>query len=254
MKYTVQKLARIAGVSTRTLRYYDAVGLLRPERAGENGYRLYGQAQVDALQQILFYRAQGLKLEQIKAIMAAPDYDRVRALEEHLLALQRQKEQIDDMIGTVRRTIRSMKGEIEMSDREKFEGFKKNLIEENEARYGKEIRARYGDDAVDASAVKLKEMDEETWNRAQELRRKIEELLRTAMSENDPAGETAQRACALHERWIKLFWKDGAYSKQAHRGMGRMYETDDRFRAYYDGAVGPGAAQFLCRALEEYTK
>jgi Predicted transcriptional regulators len=254
MKYTVQKLARLAGVSTRTLRYYDAVGLLRPMSVGENGYRLYGQAQVDALQQILFYRAQGIQLRKIKEIMAAPDYDRVRALEEHLLSLQRQKEQVDRMIGTIRQTIRSMKGEIRMSDQEKFEGFKKRLAEENEVKYGKEIRTRYGDDAVDASAVKLREMDEETWKQAEELRRKIDELLQAAMRENDPCGKTAQQACALHEQWIKLFWKDGAYSKAAHRGLGRMYETDDRFRAYYEGAIGPGAAQFLCRALEEYTK
>ena len=78
MEYTVNRLAQISGVSKRTLRYYDEIGLLRPERVNQNGYRIYGQMQVDLLQQILFYRELGLPLEEIREIIKNPGFDRER--------------------------------------------------------------------------------------------------------------------------------------------------------------------------------
>lgn len=80
MEYSINKLAKLAGVSTRTLRYYDEIGLLSPERISSNGYRVYGQKEVDLLQQILFYRELGVSLDEIKNIVWSKDYDGIAAL------------------------------------------------------------------------------------------------------------------------------------------------------------------------------
>ncbi|EUJ38072.1 putative transcriptional regulator [Listeria weihenstephanensis FSL R9-0317] len=80
MEYTVQKLGQLAGVSTRTLRYYDEIGILKPARINTSGYRIYGQIEVDRLQQILFYREMNVPLEKIKAILEEPDFDEAAAL------------------------------------------------------------------------------------------------------------------------------------------------------------------------------
>ena len=98
MEYTVAELAGIAGVSSRTLRYYDEIGLLTPSRTKENGYRRYGQDEVDELQHILFYRELGLSLEDIRSILTSRDFDRVAALEDHLRALRNKRENLDELI------------------------------------------------------------------------------------------------------------------------------------------------------------
>lgn len=251
MEYTVNKLAKISGVSTRTLRYYDEIGLLKPAKIRSNGYRIYGKVQMDKLQQILFYREMGVSLEEIKKLLSDPNYDQAESLINHKKALLQKKEQLQVLIETVDKTIRSLKGEIEMKDYEKFEGFKRNLVDENERKYGNEIRSKYGDDAVDASNAKLINMSKEQYEEAQRLSAEINETLAAAMNSGDPAGELAQKACELHKQWLCIFWPDGMYTKEAHRGLGRMYVEDERFKAYYD-SIAEGCAEFLCKALDVY--
>ncbi len=252
MEYTVSKLAQLAGVSPRTLRYYDEIGLLRPASLAENGYRLYGQAEVDTLQQILFYRALGVELGEISAILASPSFKREEALQNHLSALLQKKAQMERLIETVTNTIAATRGECSMSDKEKFEGFKQELVEQNEVKYGKEARERYGETAVDAANAKLMGLSEEQYARAEALQQEMLEALKAAMQQNDPAGPLAQKACDLHRQWLCHFWAEGAYSKQAHKNLGELYVADDRFTAYYDERIAPGAAAFLCDALSIY--
>src|SRR5690606_19326411 len=130
MEYTVQKLAQLAGVSTRTLRYYDEIDILKPARINSSGYRIYSQAEVDRLQQIMFYRELGLPLEQIKAIVTSSDFNSVLALKQHREQLLDRRKQLERLITNVDKTIAMHEGRISMSDQEKFEGFKQNLIEE----------------------------------------------------------------------------------------------------------------------------
>ena len=87
MEYSIQELAKLAGVTTRTLRWYDQIGLLKPGRVAESGYRYYGDAQVDRLQDILYYRALGVELAQIRECLDDPAFDRLAALRSHLAAL-----------------------------------------------------------------------------------------------------------------------------------------------------------------------
>ncbi|MDF2532758.1 MAG: transcriptional regulator, MerR family protein, partial [Clostridia bacterium] len=146
MEYTVQKLANLAGISTRTLRYYDEIGILKPARINSSGYRIYGQKEVDRLQQILFFRELGVDLDSIKNIVTAPTFDGAAALKEHREKLLEKRAQLDALIENVNKTIAVTEGRIKMTNKEKFQGFKKNMIEENEKKYGKEIREKYGKD------------------------------------------------------------------------------------------------------------
>ena len=108
MEYTVQALSRLAGVTTRTLRWYDEIGLLKPSRVGDNGYRYYGPAEVDRLQDILFYRALGVGLAQIRACLDDPAFDRLAALRRHLAALELERYRLENLIRSVQDTIDAM--------------------------------------------------------------------------------------------------------------------------------------------------
>jgi len=250
MEYTVQKLSRIAGVSTRTLRYYDQIGILKPARINSSGYRIYGQKEVDRLQQILFYRQLDVSLEDIKAIVTAPSFDEVKALKEHRAKLLEKREQLDLLIANIDKTIAGKEGRISMKDEEKFEGFKKRLVEENERKYGKEAREKYGDDSVDRSNKRFLNMSQEEYDRAVKLEKEVLDTLAEAYKTGDPAGELAQKTADLHRQWLSLYWD--AYTKEAHAGLAQMYVDDERFTAYYD-KVQPGAAKFLRDAVLIYT-
>ena len=149
MEYTVKALAELAGVTPRTLRWYDQTGLLKPLRTTEAGYRLYGPKQLDRLQDILFYRELGLDLASIRAILDDPAFDRQTALQSHLTELKARRARLDDLILTVQRTIDDIKGGTKMTDQEKFEAFKRRVVAANEAAFGQEIRQKYGDEEAD---------------------------------------------------------------------------------------------------------
>lgn len=249
MEYTIQKLGQLAGVSTRTLRYYDEIGILKPARINSSGYRIYGGREVDLLQQILFYRALEVDLDTIKGIVGSPDFDGVRALAEHRDKLLEKRKQLEQLIANVEKTIASAEGRTTMKDQEKFEGFKKRIVEDNEKKYGEEIRAKYGNDAVDGSNRKVLNMTQEEYEKAENLAKEIKETLAAAFKTGDPAGEPAQKAVDLHRQWLSLYW-DG-YTKEAHAGLGDMYVADDRFKAYYD-AEQPGTAEFFRDAIRIY--
>jgi DNA-binding transcriptional MerR regulator len=251
MEYTIKKLAQMSGVTTRTLRYYDQIGLLLPARVAPNGYRMYGEEEVDLLQHILFYRELGLSLREIAQIIKNPGFDRKKALEDHLSELLLRKKQIEELICTVTKTINVKKGEISMSDKEKFEGFKKKMIKENEEKYGDEIREKYGDDVIDASNAKVWGMSENDCQRARELSDRINETLKEAFYEGDPAGSKAQKACELHKEWLCMFWQDGMYTKEMHKALADGYVEDERFTAYYD-KIAVGCTKFLRDAIYIY--
>ncbi len=250
MEYTVQALARLAGVSSRTIRYYDEIGILKPARVNSSGYRIYGPAEVDRLQQILFYRELGVSLDVIREIMLSDDYDGIAALREHREKLLEKRRQLDVLISTVEKTIKASEGRIVMTDKEKFEGFKKKLIEENEKKYGREAREKYGDEAVEKSNRKLMNMTQEQYEAAEKIQSEMFETLKEAFKTGDPAGELAQKAADLHRQWLCFFWD--SYSKEAHAGVAQMYVDDERFTAYYV-RVQPGLAKFLRDAVHIYT-
>lgn len=252
MEYTIQKLGKMAGVSSRTLRYYDEIGLLKPARVNSSGYRIYCQAEVDRLQQILFYRELGVSLEDIQAIITAPNFDSAAALMAHRERLLEKRAQLDQLIENVNKTIAHSEGRVLMSDKEKFEGFKKKLIEENEQQYGEEIRERYGEETIKAANEKVLNMSQEDHDKVTSLSEQMMALLKEAFALGDPTCEAAQRAADFHRQWLCYFWPEGQYTKAAHYGLAQMYVEDPRFTAYYDKEQS-GLAQFLREAIAVYT-
>ncbi|OUO91778.1 MerR family transcriptional regulator [Gordonibacter sp. An230] len=248
--YTVRELAELSGCTVRTLHHYDELGLVRARRAA-NGYRRYGPAEVGRLQQVLLYRECDMPLADIKRLLDDPSFDARGALAGHLRELKARRKRLDGLIASVERTLACTEGADAMSDRERFEAFKQGLVEDNERRYGAEARGRWGDAAVDASSAKVRGMTEGDYEHAQALEQEVKDALAAALRTGDPAGAEARRAADLHRQWLCCFWQDGAYSKEAHRGLAEAYVADDRFKAYYD-AVAPGAAEFLRDAIRAY--
>lgn len=229
---------------------YDQCGLLVPTRI-RNGYRIYGQTEIDRLQQILFYKELGIELAEIGRILSSKGFDGLAALQSHLSELQGKRNQLDSLITNVEKTIRNQRGEVIMSDKEKFEGFKQKLIENNEAKYGDEIREKYGNETIDRSNTKIKGMTPEQYAGVEKLSQEVNETLKAAFEQGDPANELAQKVCDLHRQWLCHFW--GSYSKEAHIGVTQMYVDDPRFTEYYD-KIAPSCAVFLRDAVAIYCK
>lgn len=251
MEYTIRQLADLSGVSVRALRWYDRLGLLCPGRR-DNGYRVYGGEEVDRLQQILFYRALGVELAQIKTILDDPSFRPLAALRGHLLALEEEKERIQRLIDSVRKTIRTQERDEIMSDKEKFEAFKRQIIEENEKTYGEEARVKYGDKEVDGMYARIQGVTQEQYAQWERLGEEILEKLSAAVDAGaDPAGEAGAEIARLHHRWLNA--TGNSYDAQRHRGVAELYVQDERFTAYYD-RERPGCARFLRDAVAHWVK
>lgn len=250
MEYSIQELSRMAGISTRTLRYYDETGLLKPARVTQAGYRYYGTPEVDRLQQILYYRERGFQLHTIQKILQDRDFDKLRAMEDHLMALKQRQEETAALIRTVEQTIRHMKGECQMADREKFKALKKSLVQGNEIKFGAEARAKYGDAQVDAANQNMMGLSEEDFARWQALEQQILQELEQAVEAGLPGhSEKGREIAQLHRDWLR-FTLPG-YTPAQHKGIAALYVADERFRQYYDRRI-PGCAQWLSDAVQHW--
>lgn len=250
MEYTIRKLAQLAGISTRTLRYYDEIGILKPARISSSGYRIYGQNEVDLLQQIMFYKELGVELNTIKEAIHNPTFNKISALKEHRNKLLTKKQQIETLLANIDKTIANYEGRIKMSDKDKFTGFKEKLITDNEEKYGADIRKKYGNETVDKANLKLKNMTEAQYKELENLTQELYATLHEAVKTGDPYSPLAQIAAELHKRWLCFYWSD--YTKEAHRNLAQMYVDDERFKKHYDEKQ-PGTAQFLKEAIYIYT-
>ena len=246
--YTVGSLAKLAGVTVRALHHYEDEGLLHPERTA-SGYRCYGAADVERLQQILLLRSCGLSLGDIRGALDNGDFDFHAVLIDHLATLRAQQKELETLVGTVEKTIASLEGRCTMTDEERFEGMKARAIAENEERYGAEVRRRHGDAAMDAANERMAGMSQEEWNDAKALEAAILDQLAAAKETGDPTGEAARELCSMHARWLQMHWGEGAYLPAAHAALAEGYVADPRFTAYYDEAAGEGATAFLRDAL-----
>ncbi|MGM9903211.1 MerR family transcriptional regulator [Enterococcus hirae] len=248
MEYTIKKIAQLSGVSTRTLRFYDEIDLLKPNRTNSAGYRIYGSQEIDRLQHILFYRSLGFPLNQIRELLDDPNFDQQRALMEHQKMLVEKRAQIDALLTTVQQTLAQYEGGEKMTDQEKFEGFKKQKIVENEETYGQEIRQKYGEAAVNDSMKKWQNMSQETY----EEMNATEQLLLSDLTAYlaDPSNqELAEKIFQTHKKWLSYSWSN--YQAQAHKGLGTLYVSDARFTDYYDSRSGKGATVALNKIIQE---
>ena len=250
MSYSIGELAKLAGISTRTLRHYDAIDLLKPAFVEENGYRVYSEDEVKMLQQIMFYREFGITLEEIHAMVNSSEFDRLKALETHYQHLKSEKDRISQLMDTVENTIKIYKEDLTMSKKE-FEGFKKQQIKANEEKYGEEIREKYGDDVIDSSNKKFGNLTQEQYEHIEKLNEEISEALVNAVPEGKPESAEGQRVAELHKEWLIMVWPDDLYSEEAHIGLAQMYTQDERFKKYYED-ITEGAADYLYEAIKVF--
>ncbi len=252
MEYSIQQLSRLSGVTTRALRWYDKIGLLKPSRRTEGGYRRYGPAEVDRLQDVLYYRALGVELAQVKAILDDPSFDRLAVLRGHLAALEEEQGRIQRLIHSVQETILTQERNEIMLDERKFEAFKRQALEEYGRTFEAESREKYGDIEVDEMITRIKGVTRERYAEWERLGKEILEKLSAAVAAGaDPAGEAGKEIAALHRRWLTVTGNE--YDVQRHRSLAELYVQDERFTAYYDREQ-PGCAQFLRNAVLHWVK
>ena len=252
MEYSIQELSRLSGVTTRALRWYDHIGLLKPSRVAESGYRYYGKAEVDRLQDILYYRALGVELARIRECLDDPAFDRLAALRNHLAALEAEQERLEQLIRSVKSTIGAEERNEIMSDEQKFEVFKQQAVAHNEEVYGAEIRAKYGDKEMDEANAAVMNLTQEQYREWTELGQAIQSLLEDAVQTGAaPEGEKGREVTDLHRRWLTI--TGNRYDPAKHRGIAELYVMDERFTAYYDKCIS-GCARFLRDAVIYWVK
>lgn len=252
MEYTIKKLAQLSGVSTRTLRYYDEIDLLKPARVNSSNYRIYGLEEVDRLQQILFYRSLDMKLEDIKLSLDQTDFNIQHTLEEHYQELIKKRAHIDQLLLTVEKTLAYHKGEEMMTDTEKFLAFKEQKLAENEAQYGKEIRSKYGDKTIDSSNKNWLNLSEAEFNRMTEVEQDLCHSLTKVLESGNLDTDDTTLVYEKHKEWLSFSWE--TYTKEAHVGLAEMYVADERFTAYYDERCGEGATIILRDIIKQKAK
>ncbi len=242
MKRTVNEVAKLTGVSVRTLHYYDEIGLLAPVETTEAGYRLYGDAELERLQQILFFRELDFQLKEIKAILQRSDFDKEDALQKHKELLIIKRNRLNGLIGLVDDTLR---GDKKMS----FKEFDMSEIEAAQQKYQKEAQERWGDtDAYKESAQKTSHYTKADWARLTEEAGTIYSALAARLN-LAPEDDEVQQLIADWQAHITKYYYN--CTNEILAGLGQMYVKDERFLNSID-KYGAGLAEFMSKAIAYY--
>lgn len=236
--YLTQEAARISGVSVRTLRHYDHIGLLVPKRA-DNGYRYYTDEDLDTLQSILFFRYLRFPLGEIRRLLANREERRVDMLEHQLALLKDERHHLDALIETLEKSIRSSRGETTMTTEEKFQGFS---WKEN-AKYENEARKLYGDKAIDESLERQKDKEDETAEAFNLVFRRFSQNMNEGLSSD--AEENLELAKTLFG-YMNEYAFDCSLEVFGHIGAG--YSANPEFKKNID-KFGKGTAQYASDAI-----
>jgi len=243
--FTVKQLSKMAGVTPRTLHHYDDIGLLKPSRVGDNGYRYYGEEAVLKLQQILFYRELEFPLEEIRRIMGRRDFDVLGALQSHKDALQNQAARLNRLLVTVDNTIQHLKGEKLMSQKGLFEGFS----EEEQEKLAQEAEQIYDPETVRESNRKWKSYSAAEKEAILAEGKSIYLDLAGAMSRGAESKEV-QAVVARWHKHMQYFWSP---NDEQLLGLADLYNNDPRFRENYE-KVAPNLSEFMREAVTVYVE
>lgn len=241
--YTIKQLSDLAGITRRTLHYYDEIGLLQPTEIAGNGYRWYSEQELLRLQQILLYRESGMPLADIKQILDNTCFDKVSALQAHRETLQKEQTRLVGLIATVEQTIDFLQGAGRMSPKELFKAFN----EEEEKKYESEAMEMYDQETVKASYTRWRSYSKAEKQRIGEEGNAVYEALVLAM----PHGPASPEAQAGVDRWRKhmqYFW---APNEEQLVGLTDLYNEDPRFKANFD-KIHPELASFIREAVRIY--
>ncbi|HWQ21122.1 MAG TPA: MerR family transcriptional regulator [Clostridia bacterium] len=247
MTYTIGKVTTMTHVSVRTLHYYDAIDLLNPSYETASGYRLYDDGDLELLQQVLFFRALGFPLAQIKAIVQSPAFDRRKALEAHRTALLERRRTVDALLAAVDHTIEAMgKGEA-MDKKEMFDAFDERALEEHRTKYAEEAKQRWGmTDAYAESQKRTSKYTKEDWARIQQEMAQIDADMAVLMDRKVTDPDVQDVVRRKHEYFNHNFY---TCSAAMLAGLSEMWVSDARFTATYD-KIKPGLAQFWYDAVQ----
>lgn len=240
----INEVAKLTGVTVRTLHYYDEIGLLSPSTVTKSGYRVYDTTALETLQQILFFRELDFPLSEIKEIMSNTHYDKTKALVKHKELLTQKRNRLDGLIVLVNSTL---EGDSTMS----FKEFDMSEIEATKEKYAAEVLERWGDtDAFKQSAEKTTGHNKTQW---EQLTKSSNEILKSfgEIRHLQPDNTEAQK---LVQRWQSHI-NDSFYTctDEILSSLGEMYIADDRFKQNID-KNGEGTAEFLAKAIAVYTK
>ena len=240
MTYSIKEIADLAGVTTRTLRYYDEIGLLKPADTGSNGYRYYDQDNLLRLQQILFFRELDVPLDEIQCIMNQPEFNLLEALEKHREALRKRGSRLARLIDTVSHTIATIKGELKMSEKELFDGF-------DETQYEEEVKRRWGSTPQYAeSQKKWASFSSEQKQLIKDEGGRLAVRMVTTNPKARPDDADVQEAIGEYHAYInKYFYKCGV---EFLRNLADMWVQDGRFASNYE-RIRTGGAAFVRDAV-----
>ncbi|SDZ91371.1 DNA-binding transcriptional regulator, MerR family [Pseudobutyrivibrio sp. ACV-2] len=239
---TVNEVSKLAGVSIRTLQYYDSIGLLKPTEYTESGYRLYDDAAMERLQQILLFRELEFPLKEIKEIVTRPDFDKKKALEQQIELLTMKKEHLENLIDFARGIQNGGKNIMD------FTAFDTSKFEE----YTRKAKEQWGDSKAfseyeQKSASRSKDDEKKLWSDFMKLFEKSGKL-----KDSDPKSAEAQAMVKDIQNYItQNFYK---CTNEILAGLGKMYSADGEFKTNIDKAGGNGTAEFVSRAIAEYVK
>lgn len=250
-QYSVNQLAKLAGISVRTLHHYDRLGLLKPSIRTEARYRLYGEKELLRLQQILFYKELDFSLAAILGIMNDPNFDRLSALQGHRHALEKRRNRLTTLLGTIDKTISTLKGEqVMMTDNELYEGFSQEQAEA----YRWEAVEKYGTGEVEASENNLRALGKSGFEQLKADQQDITRALLSLMQQ-DPASAPVQHQIARHYSNIRGFWGESVCREknmaEAYKGLAKLYVDDLRFTSQ-NGQENPDYAAFLNKAMNYF--
>lgn len=248
MSYTVKKLAKISGVSKRTLHWYDEIGLLKPAHYGANGYRYYEEEQLLLLQQILFFRELGFHLNDIQSMLNSTDFDKVRALSAHKQTLEETMNRTQELIHTIDKTILHLTGEQTMQDKDLYAGF--DLEKQKE--YEQFLAKYYGtvaEDLIHESKKRTLQWDKRDWEDVKQEGNEIYKALEVCIDKGlNSEAEEVQALIHKHYKMIERFYD---VSKDVYVGLAQLYCEHPDFRKYYE-AHHPKMAEFIAEAMRVY--
>ena len=242
--YTIKQLSDLAGISPRTLHYYDEIGLLKPASHGDNGYRYYGEEALPRLQQILFFKELDFSLDEIRTIMAQPGFDVVHALQVHRQALLERVERLNRLIQTIDKTTLHLKGQQTMKKKDYFAGFS----EEKQKQYETEIRQKYGEKAFDGVTDWNSYTPEQKKRIVNESGAIYDDIV--AVMDKGYASPEVQQIIARWHQHLRYFYEP---STERLLGLGQMYTEHPEFVAKFR-ALHPDLPEFLNQAIQYYCK
>lgn len=186
------------------------------------------------------------KLKIIKAILYDPEFNIDNALQIQIQLLESKRQNLDKF----KHTIKERNGTAKMSDKEKFNELKKDSIKNNEKRYGKEIRQKYGESVVNASNKHVEEMSKERYNKLKETETDLVRNLETVLRDPSREEKLSDQIFRDHQTWLQIVMPN--YSPKLHLSIIKLYETEPRFQDYYDHKTGKGATKILIKAVKEH--